>query len=571
MAITIVERPQGYLLDYNAPAPVGSITNSGGDALFGVLAHGFGDGDVIYNISDVESYNGFWVVDMIDSDTFKIKDLVTGDTVPFVKVTIDFLYYPFIATTRSSCVHLPIVYKLENDLFPFAEPVNETLSFADTGGLVDITPTASLSASFIIGGYVRLEGTSVDGIYRIVDNSGSLVIDLPYDAGYTLAGGDMSVYYNNYHIRVNIYAGLHASHFWADKKPYELVSTLQLTPENDNSIRFSISNEVKKQIKSLTNNLTLDTLPNNIDFISMFYITTQEVYDTVEDGEVVVFEDVVSDPDVEGIAVNAKLPFKNIHSGVMSDYVVTNTNDEPGSKFLTLFETPTLFTGYPFDISALVVAESLTVNYMSLVTECLDAAGEVIDGQTIDLPEYSWGIYRFEIEPNCSCTQMRVYIIYQQDGPTPDLTERKLINVNCKCANQGIYLTWLNYLGGMEYWLFTAQSDNTVSIEGNTVRTKNLFHDWPKSYGQMANTIRQETKRTSRVRKVIRSQNVSQEDVEAIKHIKTSPLVQIVVDRNDTRTVIVDTDSFTVFKDGDKTFSITFAIEYTDEIPAQSL
>jgi len=68
----------------------------------------------------------------------------------------------------------------------------------------------------------------------------------------------------------------------------------------------------------------------------------------------------------------------------------------------------------------------------------------------------------------------------------------------------------------------------------------------------------------------VRSQHLTQNQLEAIQYIKTSPLVQIVNSRTDRRTVIPDTDSFTVRKDNQDLFEITFNLTYTDEIPSQT-
>jgi hypothetical protein len=733
MAVTITERPQGHVL---LPTPVlDNPQDSGGDLRFNISAgHGLSAGQLLYITSPADRYNGYKYVELINSTDFFIRDTPSGPNIKYIGRVVTVNYYKILLDHGWSCVHLPIVYKMESDLFPYASPVNTILSFANDGlGNTDITPTASLSGSFQILGFVRLEGTSVDGVYEILDNAGSLVIDLPYDAGYTMAGGTMAVYYPNYHIRVQIYGGLNSAHHWALEKPYELISTLKLIPDNNNEIQFSIANELKKHVKSLTNNLSLDTLPNNIDFFTMFYITTQESYDLSDGTEVTTFEgSIVSDKvNFEGFAVNAKLEFKNVHSGFLSDYLVDQLSQ--AAKFLTLFETPVMFSGFYFDISALLNFDnSIYYDLPSIELEKIwvDSNGDEQDPEYEEITNYDAGLYRLQIEPNCNYKQLKIQLQigpfqettnsefqtnlsgwtqpltepanaswawtnsfggsaaavlagpvtaedtktilqtfnnykrvrvrvemecsyvdggfpacsfnvvtfngltpaetlfthtftanlnnfaldFEVDAPLdytqigfwvengftidPDntpvfyvkyfivdsileaLSEQKTIDIDCKCSNQNMELTWLNYLGGMEYWVFTAQKEHQIDIKESKTRLLNIFPTWPQSYGQNASTMRQETKRASCFRRTIRSQNISIDNLEAIKYIKTSSLVQIVVSEDlssdnpqivDLRTVLVDTDSFTVYNEGDKTFDISFSIEYTDYIPSQNL
>lgn len=134
-----------------------------------------------------------------------------------------------------------------------------------------------------------------------------------------------------------------------------------------------------------------------------------------------------------------------------------------------------------------------------------------------------------------------------------------------------IYLTWLNYLGGFEYFLFTAKKDYNVSIENSGELTKNIMPSYPSSYGERADTIKKQTFRNSRNSIVVRSQHMSLDQLNSVMHIKTSPLVQIIYSRTDRRTVLVDTDSFMKYTENENLFSISFTIFFTDEIPSQRI
>lgn len=148
--------------------------------------------------------------------------------------------------------------------------------------------------------------------------------------------------------------------------------------------------------------------------------------------------------------------------------------------------------------------------------------------------------------------------------------ETRTFKINCDCSNQEVYLTWLNNLGGFDYWAFTGKKDDIVEIRETGTATKNIFPTWPKSYGPQADTIRKQTFRDSNKAYTVRSQLVTEDELTAISYIKSSVLVQIINSRTDRRTVLVDAESFVKFKDGDKTYEIAFNISFTNDIPSQT-
>jgi len=150
---------------------------------------------------------------------------------------------------------------------------------------------------------------------------------------------------------------------------------------------------------------------------------------------------------------------------------------------------------------------------------------------------------------------------------TGRMSEELTINVDQDCSNQSIYLAWRNYRGGMDQWLFTAQKDYGIDIE--SVKASEIS----EYIGTTGNDrIRFDTERMASETIVVRSQNVTLQEIQALKYIKTSPLVQEVVTPESVyRTVLIDADSFAIYSDGDKLYSIEFTLTYTDRIPSQSL
>lgn len=132
------------------------------------------------------------------------------------------------------------------------------------------------------------------------------------------------------------------------------------------------------------------------------------------------------------------------------------------------------------------------------------------------------------------------------------------------------YISWLNNLGGFEYWPFVGYKDHNLEITETGSTTKNIFPQWPKSYGVNADTIRKQTFRKTRKQKVIRSQVLTRDQANVIgEEIKSSPLVQLISSRRDRRTLLVDDASFTVTQDRNKVHFLNFTVTYTDNVPTQ--
>ena len=129
-------------------------------------------------------------------------------------------------------------------------------------------------------------------------------------------------------------------------------------------------------------------------------------------------------------------------------------------------------------------------------------------------------------------------------GVTGTISETKTFSIECGCSNQEIILTWLNNLGGFDYWNFTGKKDHIVEIHEALTTKKNIFPQWPQSYGSTADTIRKQTFRSSNSAYTVRAQHLTQSQADAIAYIKSSVLAQIINSRQDRRTVIVDTESF---------------------------
>lgn len=707
MALTILERPIGVVLGTCVDANINQDYN--GFATVNNAGHNLQDNDWVYISCDVESYNGFYQVDVINTGEFTPRQY-DGTYLPYV-VDADITYCPGIQPHGVSCVHLPITYRISNNKYPTnsVDTARTITSLANNSGFAQVGLSGTLG-TFEDLQFVKISGapdSTLDGIYQVIDklSTSSVILNIDYTTvtNATLLGASIQIYYGNYNVVVRVYAGINSGHTWASEKPYELAATLELIPDDNNQVFFSINEILKAYIKT-ENNLLLPSLPNNIDGWTNFYISTAEAYDTSNGYTVSTLETgFTSDQSTfEGTAVNAELEFKNTHSGYLSDYI------NP-IRWLTLFDELTVYLAQYFDISFINIISNGTLGYRvkNYINDVLQSTVDYDLTPTIPQPQEgvvrfkpqfnstsdkikvallftaiseqpsnntftstlspwtntrtgtAWvsnanqarvtllagtqsqylKAYNYPLYPNVTydilipitasftdpAVEFRIYGIVPGDTVTPAtllasspltlspasitfqvtpgkffqsfalvvdnasgsttivdadsvtisvsttsiISDELTININQECVQQEINLQWINNLCGFDPWAFTAQSEHAIDITEATETKKNIFPNWPKSYGDKADTIRKQVMRKSMIKKFIVSQHLTQNQADAIAYIKSSPLVQIVNSRQDRRTVTVDTDSFVKYIDGDKLYNISFNITYTDDIPSQ--
>lgn len=375
---TIERRPVQYKLGNTENTA--TISDSSGDALVNKSSHGLSDGDVVYLITEAESYNGFKFVDVISSSTFKIRNTENGANITFYKTT-DATYFDTVLEHGWQSVHQPIVYQISNDKYPTNESyVQATItSVSDENGYVKITCSGNIDSSLVDLDFVKISNFGVYQIKDAVSNS-IAVLDLAYDSTFDdMDGETVQFYYNNFHIVVNVYGGLNSSHPYAFVKPYELLATLRLIPDENNLVTFDISDILKANVTG-KNNLLLDTLPLNLEAFTQFYISYDEEYDVSDGSEISLFVDDTVVDSFEGYAIDAVMPFKSRNISALSEYVASDSI--PGA-FLTLFNRPVFITGYYYDLSFIKNNEG---NYYA-----------DINGSLIYFEDKGPGVYRLPI------------------------------------------------------------------------------------------------------------------------------------------------------------------------------
>lgn len=391
--VTVVKTPQGHkIIDQAITA---DIINSSGDALVVFPYHALTTGSFVYITSDIDEYNGFFEVTVIDYQSFKISE---GSTFVEFYQELEIEYYQTQPHDWSS-IFLPIVYKASNDRWPTnsVDTIRTISSTSDDNGFTQMTLSGDIRTGDVNAlEFVKIENASdpdLNNIWQIVEvtSNSNLVLNLPYSSSNSFLGATIQYYYNNYQVKVKVYSGLNASHPWTARKPYEEMAELSLTPDENNEVMFSVSDYIKSKV-AIKNNLTLFSLPLNLDAFTGFYITTAESYDYSDNYTLATAEsDYVQDM-FEGYAVAGKLPFKNVYAGDYADYVYTSGSP---ARWLTNQTRLLAIEDYYFDVSFIKnIIGTFFIRFSWYVEDYLTLSEDV------QYSDQGIGVYRIPVTPN---------------------------------------------------------------------------------------------------------------------------------------------------------------------------
>ena len=176
-----------------------------------------------------------------------------------------------------------------------------------------------------------------------------------------------------------------------------------------------------------------------------------------------------------------------------ADFLVTYKEREV--KFLTEFQTPTYFVGFPFALN-FIFDSSLAINKQGITLEEdeFDSTGnntnhydDYIDksqnssvNHLMITGNYQAGTEYVEVWLEANGTAGEYYVaenyvadFYTDDvtsgsSPAIRITEKKKVYVDANCRKNPIYLMWKNGYGGWSYWLFDNNTEETFVAKHNT-------------------------------------------------------------------------------------------------------
>jgi hypothetical protein len=260
----------------------------------------------------------------------------------------------------------------------------------------------------------------------------------------------------------------------------------------------------------------------------------------------------------------------------MSEFAMNAANYDGAGRFMTNWESPTYFEGKEFDVSIIndFKNDDLILPHLMNVRE-YDKNGAIISTTPYAVPLQDEGVYRWSAAAHSfdpACKTFDLYVTYDRDGSafnTQSLTCKYVNN----CGNDGIYIKWLNQVGGWDSWLFTRYVDKTVDIQDRGIVRRNIFSNYDVNFTR-GTTQDDYTNVVAFERRSVTSQYLTTDEAEQIgKWLRLSPKVQEIYRETSTdcgndlkRTVLCDQGSFTYLSDSQKLKTVTLEFRYTDQI-----
>lgn len=266
-----------------------------------------------------------------------------------------------------------------------------------------------------------------------------------------------------------------------------------------------------------------------------------------------------------------------------ADFVPQIDNPPSKGKFLTGFEQPIIFTGYPFDL-AFIKPDTYEGAYMWMYQVDKDSGGNPIgyNGANLD-GALALGVHRLDVNigtPNPLTKSIDVSVwnggtwgtLYVDPGYVADDyvngvngTETEsfeviealnvLYDVACGGYKLPIYLKWRNHLGGWDYFLFqNRQEIETTSKQIADYTTEPI--ELSTAVGRENITVAQQTTR------ITMGAIIGQKQISGIKGIERSPCVMMLVGENKWLRVRIVPKGFKI-----DTRAKNIPVEITIEIP----
>lgn len=247
--------------------------------------------------------------------------------------------------------------------------------------------------------------------------------------------------------------------------------------------------------------------------------------------------------------VDAAKKLLSMYGQNMMDYLTIDTDIPHYAKFLTDFDSPTYWVGYPFDLS-FIYGESLSGIAITREVEQFQSGGvagtvlssSIQQGRNVGtvnricMPSLTSGTkyVDFYLKAN-SIPQVSYYENYyhasgyhETQPPSPAslspyrMTEKKRIKIEESCGRNPVYLRWRNSKGGWDAWLF--EGNQTINFD---TKQGQEFEQEPDEIS--TGVSRSITIDSAQLEKVTCGSIVLKEDVAGIAGIEASPAVYMLV------------------------------------------
>lgn len=352
-------------------------------------------------------------------------------------------------TSRWNAIAHPLLYKMQRKDFQFA-------SINNSGGFVQLVISGNVVSSFDVGDLVWF--STDGGVYAQVGEVTASAFSSPN----TLVTLDVSYissstgWVNNDTLRpsyrVNVFVYNSANALLNE-------SALGFSPDESGGVRIDIMTVVRAYLNAENaSDLTASTdVYDDTNAYLKFYIKYQEAWTDSA-------QSVTNDSANQFFAVLGANQIPSLYGSNMAEHV-TFDDGTPKPNWLTKFDSPVMWRGYPFVLSA-IIGDGVTGDQFVRV-DGDDTAPAALSGKII---------------------QANISEILSDDSPdeitatifkdaSPELVNEITIELRDPCSNP-VMLMGRNSYGGVLQWLFDeTQEYEYVNTKGNKVKRMTLIAD----------------------------------------------------------------------------------------------
>jgi hypothetical protein len=329
-------------------------------------------------------------------------------------------------------------------------------ALANSGGALQITVNTNLTTLTsaqggpVVAGakiWVVTDNGAYNALYTVVSVTNVANSVVTFSAGtYTVAA--TTGYINlmqrtNYRVQVGIYNAANS-----------LISTLAYSPDKSGNVIIDVSTP-------LLNTLSVDNLANYVTgFVTQdettayikFYIRYTEAWTNSTETE-------TNDSANQFFALYGARQIGDLYGGNLAEYV-NYDNGNPLAKFLTRFERPSIWRGYPFSIHTITSDNQVTDSNFRL--QYFDRSGTSISSVQVTRVPNSGKLLRFSpnnalaIPTNAATCQIQYNTQIVLPGPVfVTVNQSQIITCDIKeaCSNP-VLLWWRASNGGDAWWMF---------------------------------------------------------------------------------------------------------------------
>ena len=434
------------------------------------------------------------------------------------------------SVSRWNSAHLPIIFKFQRSDFT----VQTVESAAGSPEAILVQLGEAPLAEIQVGDEVYINSGVYVGIFTViyVDGlMGELILDTPYLDVDTIGGWVNLAELKNWRLQIRILE-------YSTGEPIELTDNTIFHPDSTGLVTADLHQYIKKLI-SFIPDLAYDQVNvGDYGFGGAFNIQWKVLY-TGGTGDFIELSD-----DNKHFFVNGVKQLQALYGNNFAEFVPDQDSGEE-AKFLTAFEKPVFWPGYPWSISfiypdnlqASPVLELIKLetyrdkngNYISSSTEgILETESELLNHLMLEMTGYDEDVRTIDIS---LLTDDVLYVDtdfvdedYVEAIEEISLTETLPVEVDHDCKDNAVYLRWINRMGGLDYWLFHFSQPENLTTGSEDLSEKYIEDVEDADTKEFVVSLEAQPTR------ILQADNLTLQQRRGLEHLLTSPQVMMLTD-----------------------------------------